>query len=82
DRQQIKNSYEELRNINLAAGYANRMSEQIAELFILGGQEADVMEARDVCWPGWTVTPTLSASTRGCPTSRPPCRTNSGRSMK
>lgn len=47
DRQQIKNSYEELRNINLAAVHANRMSEQIAELFILGGQEADVMEARD-----------------------------------
>ncbi|MGI3212333.1 ATP-binding protein [Roseovarius tibetensis] len=47
DRQQIKNSYEELRNINLAAIHANRMSEQIAELFILGGQEPDLVEARD-----------------------------------
>ncbi len=47
DRRQLKTSYEQLRNINLVAAEANRYSEQIAELFILNGQEADIPDARD-----------------------------------
>lgn len=47
DRRQLQTSYEQLRNIKLVAVDANRFSEQIAELFILGGEEADIAEARD-----------------------------------
>lgn len=47
DRRQLESSYEQLRNINLAAAEANRLSEQIAELFILGSKEADIVDARD-----------------------------------
>jgi two-component system, OmpR family, sensor kinase len=47
DRRQLKTSYEQLRNINLVAAEANRLSEQIAELFVLGGQEADIVDARE-----------------------------------
>lgn len=50
DRRQLKTSYEQLRNINLVAAEANRLSEQIAELFILGGQEADIVSARDALY--------------------------------
>jgi HAMP domain-containing protein len=46
DRRQLHTSYEQLRNMNLVAADANRYSEQIAELFILGGQEADILDAR------------------------------------
>jgi two-component system, OmpR family, sensor kinase len=48
DRRRLHTSYEQLRNINLVAADANRLSEQIAELFILGGQEADIVNARDL----------------------------------
>lgn len=47
DRDQLHTSYEQLRSINLVAANANRLSEQIAEIFILGGQDADIVEARD-----------------------------------
>jgi len=47
DRRQLKTSYELIRNINLTAAASNRLSEQIAELFILDGHEADIEEARD-----------------------------------
>jgi two-component system, OmpR family, sensor kinase len=47
DRRRLLTSYEQLRNINLVAAEANRLSEQIAELFILGGQEADIVDARE-----------------------------------
>jgi two-component system, OmpR family, sensor kinase len=50
DRRQLKTSYEQLRNINLVAAEANRLSEQIAELFILGGQEADILDAREALY--------------------------------
>lgn len=47
DRRQLHTSYEQLRSINLVAADANRYSEQIAEIFILGGQETDIVEARE-----------------------------------
>jgi two-component system, OmpR family, sensor kinase len=48
DRRQLFTSYEQLRSINLVAADANRYSEQIAEMFILGGQQTDIVEARDM----------------------------------
>ena len=47
DRRQLETSYAQLRNINLVAVDANKLSAQIAEVFIAGDQSADIVEARD-----------------------------------
>ena len=47
DRRRLLASHEQPQNINRVAAEANRLSEQIAELFILGGQEDDIIDARE-----------------------------------
>ena len=47
DRRQLQTSYAQVRNINLVAVDANKLSAQIAELFIAGDQDAEIREARD-----------------------------------
>ena len=47
DRRQLQTSYAQLRNINLVAVDANKLSAQIAELFVAGDQDAEIREARD-----------------------------------
>ncbi|TJZ89867.1 HAMP domain-containing protein [Paracoccus gahaiensis] len=47
DRRQLHTSYEQLRNINLVAVDAHSLSAQIAELFIVGDQDAEIRQARD-----------------------------------
>lgn len=48
NRRQLSASYEQLRNIDLIATEANHYIEQIAELIILGPQDADIYHARRV----------------------------------
>lgn len=47
NRHQLADSYEQLRNIYLIANEANHFVEQIAELIIIGPQEADMNRARE-----------------------------------
>lgn len=48
NRRQLSASYEQLRNIDLIATEANHFIEQIAELIIIGPQDADIYHAREM----------------------------------
>lgn len=47
NRRQLQQSYEQIRNINLVAATANDFAEQIAELFVLGLDDAEIQVSRE-----------------------------------
>ncbi|WP_168201380.1 sensor histidine kinase [Qingshengfaniella alkalisoli] len=47
NQRELSTSYEQIRAINFIAAWANDYSEQVAELFILGTDTTEIIEARD-----------------------------------